>query len=624
MASGSETTMDRLIGLSATAYRLAVHVLGRPAGAEDVVQEAYLKALGRLRTGSPPSEEQAWFLKIVANVAKNHLRSNVRRKRREAVVGVRGEQDNREPGLSGEMKDAVRAILASLEPKYRLPLALCYQENMTQRQAATILELPESTVSKYVNVGLAKLRKALEHAGYPAAVAAVLGGLKQTAPTVPASLAGRVEALVAQSMTKTAAGTEAASASAAAKGGIAMKVIAGIVLAGAVLAGVAVLMKGGGAPLPAAPAVPAAPVERKDPDPNQVYRMEPVVGVRNPGKSAAAYGLPARGYAAGPLDGPGIEADFISNIADLAVDDAGNCYWTESSGSRINVVRMWRFSDDRVITLAGSASGHLDGPIGSARFGGWGAGGYGNSLIEVTRDGKHLFLKEPFNGCIRHIDLEAGTVTTVTGSAGAKRLCFSRDASGEVYVFDPQGGKVPEGKGYKTLQTAKLEGFNWGGQAYRALDVAKGRFYNHDRYEIRYWDLKTGKKTNITPPCTWQDGKRVTVDGRKPALPYNVSGPLSLCTFYCPVGLVISPSGRYLYIGSGDGSIMHRLDLVKNERLNLAHNWADGTCSFKKGTVRTTTTAWPCQLGFAADGTIYWGSSSGIVRLVPVKKGANP
>ena len=82
--------------------------------------------------------------------------------------------------------------------------------------------MPERTVSKYVNVGLAKLRKALERAGYPAAVAAVLGGLKQTAPAVPASLASRVEALVAQGMaqaTAGAGGTAGTLASAAAKGG---------------------------------------------------------------------------------------------------------------------------------------------------------------------------------------------------------------------------------------------------------------------------------------------------------------------------------------------------------------------------------------------------------------------
>jgi len=258
MAPVSGTTADRLIGLSAAAYRLAVHVLGSPVGAEDVVQEAYLKALTRLRTSPPPSEEQAWFLKVVANVAKDHLRSDARRKRREATVGVGQERDAREPGRGGEMNGAVRAILASLESKYRLPLALCYQENMTQRQAATILEMPERTLSRYVSTGLAKLRKALERAGYPAAVAAVLGGLKSTAPVVPASLAGQVKALVTQGTVKTGTGA-AASVSAAAKGGIAMKVVAGIVAAGA-LAGAVVVSTGaigGGEETPPANVNPA-------------------------------------------------------------------------------------------------------------------------------------------------------------------------------------------------------------------------------------------------------------------------------------------------------------------------------------------------------------------------------
>ena len=153
--------------------------------------------------------------------------------------------------------------MRTLDQKYRVPLALCYEQDFTKRDAATVLEMPERTLSRYVSVGLEKLRKALERAGYPAAIAAVLGGLKQTAPAVPASLAGRVEALVS-SGAKAAPrklASRAARRGSAAKGGYTMKLIAGVVLAGAVAAGAAILAprENGVAPLPAeAPAaIPA-------------------------------------------------------------------------------------------------------------------------------------------------------------------------------------------------------------------------------------------------------------------------------------------------------------------------------------------------------------------------------
>ena len=203
-----------LIELSAAAYRLAFRITACEQDAEDAVQQAYMEALPKLRKGAVAPDVSTWFLGVVANAARNIRRTEGRRRRRERlVVNERGPREK--PGDNAVR--ALRAAMEALDSKYRVAIALCYEEGLTQHKAAAVLKMPERTVSKYVQVGLAKLRKALERAGYPAAVAAVLGGLKQTAPTVPASLAGRVEALVAQGAVKTGTGA-VASASAAARG----------------------------------------------------------------------------------------------------------------------------------------------------------------------------------------------------------------------------------------------------------------------------------------------------------------------------------------------------------------------------------------------------------------------
>jgi len=589
-----DQAVSRLVGLNSAAYQLAMRIIGSPEQAEDAVQQAYSNALQQLRTGAPPLETRTWFLRVVANAAKDIRKLEARRKGREEAVALRsvradtGPQDNTVSILKG--------AVASLEEKYRVPLSLRYEQGLSQRQVAAVLEIPERTISDHVRIGLAKLRKALERAGYPAAVAAVLGGLKQTAPAAPTALAGRVEALVAQGAMKTGTGAMA-SLSATAKGGIAMKLIAGVVLAGAVAAGVAVSIKGGSDPLTA-----EAPPKRTEHAENQKYKFVPIVAARDPHKGtfyAWRYG------AAGILNGPGLGAD-ICDADDITADDEGNCYWTEPG--HLNILRKWRLADARVVTVAGSQCGYLDGPLERARFNAWGGGGYTPSLAQASGDGKHIFLRDAGNGhALRHVDLEAGVVSTV-----GHKLVLAKDTAGDVYILDPKGGVVPPGKGYKTLKTPPLEGeASWWGCAFRALDVAKGRLYGEDRGPIHYWDLKTGKITWLT----WNK----KIGGKKRAT--DTSGPMATSSFQCPVGLTISPGGRFLYMGSGDGASLWRIDLEK-KYVHILGRTPDGTVTFMDGTEKDRNAKfsdWPSVAAFSADGTGYWGTPSGIFRLVPVK-----
>ena len=318
--------VGHLVGLSPAAYQVAVRVLGSPEGAQDAVQQAYLKALTHLRSASlpAPTEERTWFLRVVANAAKDQRRKESSLKRREARV----EREGAGPSASREdIVAALRVALGSMEEKYRVPVALCYEQGLTQREAAAVLELSEVGISRRIRTGLEKLRKMLERAGYPAAVAAVLGGLKSTAPTVPASLTGKVEALVAK-------GAAARPASAAkrlaerrrvAKGGIAMKIIAGVVLAGAIAAGVAVIAPGDSrAPLPGPSAGP----------------------VKGPPKKDLFAFINQYEY----LDGPRLGA-MTSRSPKLAWDEKGNMYFFASYW--YGAVRCIR-TDGRIVPIAGN------------------------------------------------------------------------------------------------------------------------------------------------------------------------------------------------------------------------------------------------------------------------------
>ncbi len=225
---------SRLVGFAGEAYQIAVRVMGTSRCAEDVVQQAYINALRYLRTGRPPEDERTWFLKVAANAAKDHLKLEARRRKREVAVES-AQRIIEKP--TGETITVLRRAVAELEDKYRLPVALCYEQSLTQRQAAVVLEVPESTLADRLQAGIERLRKVLTASGCAVAPAAVLGSLKQTAPQVPAGLAAAVQKLVASGAGAKALG---AAGTVSVAGGLALswKLASGVLAAGLLGAGV--------------------------------------------------------------------------------------------------------------------------------------------------------------------------------------------------------------------------------------------------------------------------------------------------------------------------------------------------------------------------------------------------
>jgi RNA polymerase sigma-70 factor (ECF subfamily) len=557
--------LARLVGFHASAYRLALHVLGNTESAEDAIQQSYLEVISRIRTAPPPHDERAWFLRAVANTAKDHLKREARRRKREAAVVVEQTRSMSGPGLESELTGALRATLASLEAKYRLPLALCYQEDMTQHQAAAVLGIPEGTIGKYVRVGLTRLRKALERAGYAAAFPAAASGvasaeagpaliqlLKQTAPPVPASLAGRVEELVATGATGSCGGG-LSGAMAAAKGGRAMKVLAGVAFAGAVAAGVAALAPrgGGDAPLPEVAvsgphsgARPAGTPGKKfaipvwHPDARWVREKEPFGGS----------GL------TGQTDGPLRQAMWCRTPS-LSV-------LTAMPESGPYGFRSYDPETKRIHMTVGGACGYLDGPLARARFGRWGYSGGGIGVVQGGSPSKrfHFFLDRSNGHLIRRIDLREQEVTTFVRGNWKDQILWPDDDGGlrcfrinvnEIRTFNPQG---------KLLETLKLAAAPKHTKPKSLLlDEVRGRLYAGCQYGTKtwyvwYWDLKDGSFHGVIPMR-----KRGGVGSGRP-------GPLEGAVFYPEIRVRWGPDDperNCLYLLPNDTGTHFMLDLKK-------------------------------------------------------------
>ena len=143
------------------AYALA------PGEAEDVAQEAFVKAyraLGRFRPGAP---FRPWLLRIVANQARNQRRGSSRRAGLALRVAGQGEAvapSPEEAVLRGFDRAALVSALGRLGERDRLVLVYRYFVGLSEAEMAQALGCRPGTVKSRVSRALGRLRGLLsEH-----------------------------------------------------------------------------------------------------------------------------------------------------------------------------------------------------------------------------------------------------------------------------------------------------------------------------------------------------------------------------------------------------------------------------------------------------------------------------
>jgi RNA polymerase sigma-70 factor (ECF subfamily) len=157
------------------AYTIALRVVGNEQDAEDVAQEAFVRAhraLGRFRGDSKFS---SWLYRITVNRALTHIK---RRRRRpdtvemhssphvEAEVTSRGSGDDPGRGLmESEFAQRVREAVGQLPPRYRAVVTLFYLEERSYKEVAEVLGVPMGTLKTHLHRARAMLKQALEAQG---------------------------------------------------------------------------------------------------------------------------------------------------------------------------------------------------------------------------------------------------------------------------------------------------------------------------------------------------------------------------------------------------------------------------------------------------------------------------
>jgi RNA polymerase sigma-70 factor, ECF subfamily len=149
-------------------YRIVRGILDDDGEAEDVMQDAYVRAYQHLSQFEGRSTFITWLTRIAMHEAFARLEKLKKQTSLDSDEGFAdmkstlASPDNPERNIAnGELHDALEAAILSLPPKYRSIIMLRDVEEMSTAEAASALEISEQTVKVRLHRARAQVRRAL-------------------------------------------------------------------------------------------------------------------------------------------------------------------------------------------------------------------------------------------------------------------------------------------------------------------------------------------------------------------------------------------------------------------------------------------------------------------------------
>jgi RNA polymerase sigma-70 factor (ECF subfamily) len=166
--SGDRGAFGALVGRhQRAALRVAAVISGSTEEANDIVQDAMVKAYRGLGSYRGTSSVRSWMLRVVANEAKNHVRGRVRRLRRDDRVAGRELRVTTGADAAAfdrlEHEELARA-LGRLGANDRAVLGCRFVADLSEAETATVLGVARGTVKSRTSRALDRLRAELGEA----------------------------------------------------------------------------------------------------------------------------------------------------------------------------------------------------------------------------------------------------------------------------------------------------------------------------------------------------------------------------------------------------------------------------------------------------------------------------
>jgi RNA polymerase sigma factor (sigma-70 family) len=155
--AGSGRIEDLYIRHVPTAVRLAALITGNADLAQDIGQDAFLRAVGRFRHLRNAASFEPYLRRAVVNACTSHFRHE-----RIVRAYVRREATMPEPAATSpdvELQDALRTALLELPPRQRAAVVLRFYLDLTEDQAGDALGCSAVAVRSLVTRAMQTLRE---------------------------------------------------------------------------------------------------------------------------------------------------------------------------------------------------------------------------------------------------------------------------------------------------------------------------------------------------------------------------------------------------------------------------------------------------------------------------------
>ena len=152
----------RLVESSTLAFRVAYGVLRNRQDAEDIAQEAFVKAYRRFRELRDRERFRAWLVRMTWRLAIDRQRNDRRRLAREgAAAGPFGPGGVLDELAARERAERLWTAIDALPDKLRVAIVLANIKEHDLGEVARLLDLPEGTVKSRLFLARQRLKELL-------------------------------------------------------------------------------------------------------------------------------------------------------------------------------------------------------------------------------------------------------------------------------------------------------------------------------------------------------------------------------------------------------------------------------------------------------------------------------
>lgn len=146
-------------------FRLAWRLTSDESAAEDIVQEAFIKAWRKIGDFRMQSSFRSWLHRITVNTAMDHLRKQAKRKRFEIEEPewepAQNTADIPNPSVQIDIRRQTEAAMMNLSETERSALLLRHFEGHSIKEIAHIMEMTNGACKQTVFRAVRKMRIAL-------------------------------------------------------------------------------------------------------------------------------------------------------------------------------------------------------------------------------------------------------------------------------------------------------------------------------------------------------------------------------------------------------------------------------------------------------------------------------